>query len=268
MLADFPDFLSWKKKGFLRTPLQAGEGVEFREDLYALVATVSGYPSAQFMKQDEGPDLLMVHIAPVVKVSHNKMQAFLVIHPILADLPSLQHENLSELIEEAGVTFGIDENAVSKAQKLIDESFNDFIDIAFAQGIFPGEGQDASLCFELEIGPLAGHLLKDGTIDFRDRKIMVGVAKDQHIATKIPALPGQEGYNVFGEVIESKSGKDIQVKVQGEAQFIPEENRVVATADGAMSVVNQNTISVAAKSTISGDVTYTTGNIESENNII
>jgi uncharacterized protein (DUF342 family) len=35
-----------------------------------------------------------------------------------------------------------------------------------------------------------------------------------------------------------------------------------------MSVVNQNTISVAAKSTISGDVTYTTGNIESENNII
>ncbi len=268
LLADFPDYPSWKKKGYLRSPLQAGEGVEFNEDIHALVAALSGYPRIQFLKQEEGPDLLTLHIIPFVKISHNKMQASFVLHPVLSDAPSLKDENLTELLEEAGVTAGIDDNGVQKAQKLIDESCDDFVDILFAEGVFPGEGEDASLHFELEIGPLAGHLLPDGTIDFRDRRIMVGVKQGQHIATKIPAVPGKEGYNVLGEVIESKSGKDITVKVQGDAEFLPAENRVIATADGAMSVVNNDTIRVTSKSTIKGDVDYNTGNIESEHHVI
>jgi uncharacterized protein len=268
VLADFPDYLSWKKKGYLRYPLQAGEGVEFREDIHALVAAMSGYPRTNYLEQEEGPDLLTISIIPFIKISHNKMQASFVLHPVIADAPSLKEENLTELIEEAGVTAGIDESGVQQAQKLIDDSCDDFVDIPFAQGVFPGEGEDASLHFELEIGPLAGHLLADGTIDFRDRRIMVGVNKGCHIATKIPAVQGKEGYNVLGEVIEPKSGKDITVKVQGDATFLAEENRVIATADGAMSVVNNDTIKVTSKSTIKGDVDYNTGNIESENHII
>jgi hypothetical protein len=268
VLADFPDYLNKKKKGFLRSPLEAGENVTFDKEAHALVAAQSGYPKAIFFKQEDGPDLLEISLVPLVKISHNKMQANLQLHPAIPGVPSLKDEKLSELIAEAGVVSGIDEEAVTRAEQIIAGSCDDFEDIVFATGKFPGEGEDASLRFELEIGPLAGHMLDDGTIDFRDRKIMVGVRKDQHIATKIPAVAGEEGYNVLGRIIEPKTGKDMKIKIQGEARFIAEENKVIATNDGALSVVNKNTIKIASKITIKGDVDYTTGNIESENSAV
>lgn len=267
VLADFPDSSQQKNKGFHRIPLEAGEYVVFDEKSQALVADASGYPTVHTFEAD-GPDIFKISVTPLVKLSNNRMQASLVLHLIPADAPSLKNEDLDELIAEAGVVAGIDHEALAKARSRIAGPPDDFEEIPFAWGEFPGEGEDAVVRFEVEIGPLAGHLQDDGTIDFRDRKVMVAVSEGQHIATKIPAIAGKDGYNVIGETIESKSGKDIKVKVQGDARFLTGENRVIATGDGAMSVVNRDTIKVASKVTIAGDVNYTTGNIASENNVI
>lgn len=269
VLAHFPNYLSLKKQGFLRASLEAGENVRFDPHSYSLIARAAGYPRVTCHEQQGNePPLVSISIIPLVKVSHNRMQANLIIHPALPDRPSIKEENLHELVEEAGIVFGIDEEALLQAQKIIDGPCDDFDEILIAKGVFPGEGQDAVLQYELEIGPLAGHVLADGTIDFRDRKIMVGVSEGQHIATKIPAVEGAPGFNVFGQEIEPKSGKDIRIKVSGAAEFIAERNIVVATKDGAMSIVNKDVIKVATKSTIHGDVDYNTGNIESEGNTI
>lgn len=265
LLADFPDASQLKKKGLLPSPLEAGENVIL--DGEALVAEVSGYPAVHPFDTN-GVSGFRVSITPLVKLSNNRMQASLVLHPAIEDAPSLKNHDLDELIAEAGIIAGIDHEALVKVRSSIDGPLNDFEEIPFAQGDFPGEGRDAVLRFEVEIGPLAGHLQEDGTIDFRERKVMVAVSEDQHIATKIPAVAGKSGYNVVGETIESKSGKDIKVKVQGEVRFLADENKVIATSDGAMSVVNNDTIKVASKVTVTGDVNYTTGNVASENNVI
>lgn len=266
-LADFPDYLRLKKKGFLPGPLEAGENVTLDTDAHRLVAGATGYPRVRFIDQGNDPTLLLIGIQPLVKISHNRMQASLILQPQPSDAPALPAANLDEILAEAGVIAGIDQLALGKARHLIDQGCDDFEEILFAKGSFPREGEDAELRFELEIGPLAGHLLDDGTIDFRDRRIMVGVSAGQHIATKIPAVQGEPGYNVLGVEIEPKSGKDITVKVSGEAEFLPQENRVIATSDGALSIVNFNTIKVAGKTTVKGDVDYSTGNIESEGSV-
>lgn len=266
ILADFPNYLRMKKKGYLRSPIEAGQHVVFSEESHSLIADATGYPKATYIEQNDTPDLLVISITPAVKISHDRMQASIVIHPAIPNITSLKTEDINEIIQESGVVKGIDEKALARVHKSIHSEYVDFDTIAFAKGHFPGEGEDARLEFELEIGPLAGHVMADGTIDFRDRKIMVGVTEGQHIATKIPAVPGEEGYNVLGETIESKTGKDITVRVQGEAAFDPQDNKVVVTNDGALSVVNNNVIKVASRVKIQSDVDYTTGNIESENN--
>ena len=267
VLADFPASSQLKNKGLLHVLLEAGEHVVFDEENSALVADASGYPLVRTFETD-GPDILKISITPVIKLSNNRMQASLVLHPVAADAPLVRNEDLDDLIAEAGIVAGIDHEALANARLRIAGPLDDFEEIPFARGEFPGEGQDAVLRFEVEIGPLAGYLQDDGTIDFRERKIMVAVSEGQHIATKIPAVAGKDGYNVVGENIESKSGKDIRVKVQGDARFLARENRVMATGDGAMSVVPPDTIKVASKVTIAGDVNYTTGNIASENNVV
>lgn len=268
VLADFPNYLAMKKRGYLRRPMEPGENVAFDDQSHALVASISGYPKTRILERHEEPDLYIIDITPVVKISHNKMQASLVLHPALPDTPSIKTEDINELIAEAGIISGIDQDALTKIREVVSKPCYDFDEILFAQGVFPGEGVDASLQFELEIGPLAGHIQADGTIDFRDRRIMVGVKEGQHIATKIPAVPGAMGCNVLGKQIESKTGKDIRIKVAGDAQFLAQENKVIATRDGAMSVVNKDTIKVASKTTINSDIDYSTGNIESEKNVV
>jgi len=267
-LADFPTYLRMKKKGLIRSPMEAGEHVEFAEESYSLIASASGYPKINYIAQENGPDILVVSIIPLIKISYNKMQANLIIHPAIPNSPSLKTENLNGLIAEAGITFGIEQHALEQAEQIICGEIADFNDIVIAKGTYPGEGEDARVQFELEIGPLAGYQMDDGSIDFRDRRIMVGIQEGDHIATKIPAIPGEPGYNVLGEKIEPKTGKDVKIKVQGQARFITDENIVVATADGALSIVNTDTIKVATKVTIPTDVDYATGNIESENNTV
>ncbi len=268
VLADFPNYLQFKQRGFLKNPIEAGENVELSQENSALLATASGYPKLNITEQEDGPDIFSISIVPLVKITFNKMVASLVIHPFLKDAPTLKDYDLAELISEAGVVFGIDRSAMARAEQIISAEPDDFEEIPFAKGEYPGEGTDASLQFEIEIGPLAGRRLKDGTIDFRDRRIMVGVHEGDIIATKTPAIAGQAGHNVLGELIESKTGKDLKIKVTGDVSFLPEENKVVATKDGALSVVNKDTIKVAAKTVITGDVDYKTGNIDSENNTI
>ena len=208
-LADYPTYLRMKKRGFLRSPMEAGEHVEFAEESYSLIATASGYPKISYIEQENGPDILVIAIVPSIKVSYNKMQANLIIHPAIPNSPSLQTENLTDLINEAGITYGLDEQALEKAKGIIHGETADFDEIVIAKGTFPGDGEDARVQYELEIGPLAGYLMQDGSIDFRDRRIMVGINDGDHIATKIPAIPGEPGYNVLGEKIESKTGKDV-----------------------------------------------------------
>ena len=265
-LADFPDFYKYAQKGFQKSPLQAGSYTEFSKDGNSLLASVAGYPKIdKFEKKDEEEPIPVISIEPLVEISPDKMLATLSIQPPIPGSTSLIDEDLSQLLEDAGVIYGINPDAQQKARIFISEMRNEFGKMVIANGKPPGESTDAEIHFEIEIGPLAGRLLENGTIDFRERRIMVGVRAGQHIATKIPVIPGSPGINVLGEVIESKKGNDIKVKVASDAAFSEEDLRVTAVKDGVLSVVNNTIIKVCSRQLIPGDIDYKTGNVESGN---
>jgi uncharacterized protein len=265
-LVDFPDFAKYAQKGFLKTPLQAGGYTEFSKDGNSLLSCVAGYPIIDTIKtKDDDEPVMVISIKPLVLISPDKMQATLSIHPPVPGSVSLIDEDLSQLLREAGVVFGIDPDALHQAQKAIDGLVNEFSTIVIARGKPPGKSIDARIHFELEIGPLAGRFLEDGTIDYRERRIMIGVREGEHIATKIPVIPGDPGINVLGEFIEAEKGNDIKVRVANDAAYSEEDLRITATKDGVLSVVNTNIIKVCSRQVVPGDIDYKTGNVTSNN---
>ena len=110
----------------------------------------------------------------------------------------------------------------------------------------------------------AGKVLEDGTIDFRDRNLNIGVAKDQELGTIIPAEKGTPGVNLKGEQLPAKDGEEKSfsagqnVRLQGD--------KFVADIDGAVAVAGDG-VEVQPVMSISGDVGYDTGNIDLPMNV-
>ncbi|MBE0586118.1 MAG: DUF342 domain-containing protein, partial [Desulfofustis sp.] len=217
VLADFPGFERFAAKGYEKQPLKAGHHTEFSADGQRLQAAAFGYPKVEELTQDGGRLLLVVSLIPLVRVSFDRLRAVLIIQPTIPGLPGLQTLDLAQLLAEAGIRSGINETALAEARRLIAAGAPEISELVIAEGQPPGPGTDASLSFCLDIGPIAGQLRDDGSIDFRERRIMIGVERDQLIAVKEPAVPGSPGINVLGEPIEPKTGRDISVFVQGDA---------------------------------------------------
>ena len=263
LLADFPDYERFAARGFQKQPLKAGHYTEFSPDGQRLQATVFGYPKVEELVQEDGRPLLIVSVQPLLRVSFDRLRAMLFILPTIPDTIGLQSVDLEQTLHEAGIRYGVDEAALAEARRIIAAAPAEPHELVIAEGELPGPGTDAHLSFCLEIGPIAGQIKEDGSIDFRERRIMVGVQHDQLIAIKQPAIPGSPGMNVLGETIEPKSGRDITIFVQGDAVYSPETMEVRALKDGVLSVINNNTIKVLAHQVVPGDCNYTTGNIES-----
>lgn len=265
-LLSFTDFEEYAEKGFEKSPVRSGRNTHFSDDENTLFADIIGYPRIDIMEPEEGDEpILLVSIIPLVRVSLDKMEATLTLHPPIPDCFSTQSVPLPELLQEAGILYGIDQSSLNHAQKIIQEGYNDFIDLPIAHGTPSGPGSDAYLRFELEIGPIAGRILDDDTIDFRERRIMIGVREGQLLATKIPAVTGTPGVNVLGQEIEPEGGKDIKVKVANDAVFSEESGEVRATKDGILTVVKDSIIKVSSKHVVPGDVDFNTGHINSPN---
>ncbi|MBU1138313.1 MAG: FapA family protein [Proteobacteria bacterium] len=265
-LLSFPDFANYSEKGYEKSPLRSGRNTHFSEDENTLLADTIGYPRIDIMEPEEGEEpTLLVSLIPLVKVSVDQMEATLILHPPVPNGFSTQSAPLPELLQEAGILFGIDQSALNQAQEIIQTGYNDFIDLPIAHGKVPEPGVDAYLRFELEIGPIAGRILDDNSIDFRERRIMIGVHAGELLATKIPAVAGTPGINVRGQEIEPEGGKDIKVKVANDAAFSEETGEARATKDGILTVVKDSVIKVCSRQEIPGDVDYTTGHINSLN---
>ena len=265
-LPDYPDFKQLSGKGYKKGELKAGNFTEFSNDGLTLHASVAGYPKIT-MHQENDNVTPVVSITPLVNISFDKLYASLLIYPPLPERKALHADNLDELLQSSGLCYGIDQNAVEKAKQIIAAGKIEITEVPIAEGTLPGKGTDAHLVYALEVGPIAGLCLEDGSIDFRERKIMVGVKEDESIATKVPAVPGTPGKNVLGEVIEPKSGKDIKVKTVGDAHYSEESLEVKATKDGVLSIVKDSTIKVSSRQKIDGDIDFKTGNIDSKGSL-
>lgn len=264
LLADFPNFQRFAARGYEKATLLPGDNVCLSEDEESIIATLPGYPRIlKVLDADSSQPAFLLAVEPLLITSPEKMKVTLAIHPPLPEGRSLQNINIKELLASNGIVYGINSKALSEVEELISQNVPEFSKIVIAQGRELGVSIDAYLHFDMEIGPIAGKILEDDTIDFRERRIMVGVEENQCIATKIPAFQGSPGINVFGEETPAIEGKDLKIRLLNDAKFSNETMQVTATKNGVLSVVNDNTIKVCSRQIIVGDIDFNIGNVDS-----
>ncbi len=252
-----------------RRSLCAGATTYFSEDKNQLLAEATGYPTVEFSSLQENEEkALTVSVEPLFHLSQDRMQASILIKPLLYNYTNLTSEDLYQLLTKSEIISGIDYKQLHLVRECIRKGStgSDFIVVAKGKKTVPGT--NAHLKYKLEIGPIAGELLKDGSIDFRERKIMVPVSAGQIIAVKIPATDGIAGMTVLSERLPPHPGLDLVIKTTDEAIFSPETNQVTATSDGVLSIIKDNVIKVSSKQEIPGDIDYSTGNIESRSCVV
>ena len=246
--------------------LLPGAYTALTEDGTAIKALVTGYPQLE-RSQTASSQSIQVNMVPLLHIAEDNMQALLTLYPRLSDTQALTEEQLATLLSEERINYGIDQDVLKESVDHLANRKSPLLNIPIARGILPIDGKDAYLRFELEIGPIPGKILRGGTIDFRERKIFTGVDENQVIACKVPETSGSPGINIFGESIPQWPGKDIAVKISGDVSYLPETGQVIATKAGVLATANGNNIKVSAKQTISGDIDFSVGNIESKDSV-
>lgn len=266
ILASFPNWAVMSAKGYEKVSVLLGDYTELADDEETIIATIAGHPRVlKVPDKERGGFATRISIEPVLQISADKMHVSLAIHPPLDGGNNLQKTAIEKILADQNITYGINEEALAKAKEIINSGEIEFNRVGIASGRPVGESQDASLQFAMEVGPIAGTILADGSIDFRERKVMVAISKDQLIATKIPPKQGDPGINVYGEETPAREGKDLKINLSHDVKYISETRQVVATKDGVLSIVNDNVIKVCSHQTINKDIDFETGNIDSMN---
>lgn len=247
------------------TELLPGLHTHFSATGNALLATVAGYPQIKQDINKKGATVI-ISITPLVTISPDKMAAYLTFYPPLPGSPPIQCEALEELLQQAGIGYGLNREILLGYLEQSQEELTIITDALIAKGSQPIAGQDAHLRFELELGAIPGKIMGDGRIDFHERKMFTSVRKGELIATKVPATNGTVGTNVLGFLLPQQAGQDIKVSTVDNAIFNAESGEVRASKPGIVSVVD-NTIRVCSKLTIPGDINFSTGNIEAKDTV-
>jgi len=105
-------------------------------------------------------------------------------------------------------------------------------------------------------------------VDLMDHTITPTVEVGEVLAIKTaPAIPGEDGITVTGEVIKAKEGKDIPFMTGDGAVLLDNGTKVIAASAGR-PVYKNGYISVVSSLVISRDVDVTTGNLNFDGDII
>lgn len=195
-----------------------------------------------------------------VLVSRDRMEAFLQI-----DLPDGARkpdpDRVMERLEKGGVMFGFIPESIDLALR------QPGLRILCAKGQYAENGRDASVEYKVDLehrGKPAETV--DGGVDFKNLGLYINVEKGQVLAVK--HLPGQgvEGFDVCGNSIPPRAGKDL-VLHPGPNVLIQDDTKLVAAVSGTVTVANGK-ISVSPILNIKSDVDLSTGNIDFAGDVV
>lgn len=171
-----------------------------------------------------------------------------------------------EACEEKGIVFGVRKKAINTIiqEKIYDQK------VILAKGKDAIHGVDASIRFsfnsERKQAPekkSTGENEKEEvkSVDFKELDWIINVGADEILATKIPAVEGTDGTDIFGKTIIAKIPKDINLTT-GKNTYITEDGLHLKSKIDGQVMQNGKTINVEPILNISGNVDYSTGNID------
>jgi uncharacterized protein (DUF342 family) len=200
-----------------------------------------------------------------VIVDAQKMNGFLVFHPLPGLEKGPEKSEVEEAIRLLSIKYGIMEE---KIQGFI-ESYIPDVPFLFARGVMPEPSQDVEIVYNFDLEKLRLYCTgKLGAGDKNSYKQFI-TKKGSLIARKTPPVEGKPGIDIFGNEIKPKAPKDRSLGLyQGKnTVLLEDEMRLVSEQEGILRLEGER-INVDNILVISGGVDVGVGNIDFEGSVM
>jgi len=201
-----------------------------------------------------------------VEISRDKMLGIVWFEEPKNGGSRLSLDQIKREIEKKGIKEGIDEEMLNHIVSNRKYNYKYII----AKGLQAQDGQDAilTLTFDVkEIKNLKPQLHNDGTVDFKDLHAVHNIKKGELLAEKTAVTEGVNGYNVLGQVIKAKRGKDARIPKGKNTEISKDGLTLEATVDGKLEYDGHN-IYINTVYTLNGDLDSSIGNIDFVGNVV
>ena len=193
-----------------------------------------------------------------VMLTKDRLKAMVSLSEPESHEPDITAEEILEALSTAGVSYGIDNEAIEKG--LSEEKYGHPLMVARGAPMKKGEDARIEYMFDTvhEIKPTED---KDGRIDYRNMNFIRNVTKGTKLVRKIPPGDGVSGKGVDGNEINAPRGRDYVIKLGENTSLSEDKCELFAETDGAI-VFRGGTVSVKEMATISGSIDFKVGNID------
>ena len=162
--------------------LTPGAHVEYSADKRGLLAVVSGYPRMT-TKKEGSARVVIVEIEPLLAISEDGWSVKLNLYPPFDGYPAPGQQQIVEQLEQADIRWGVREKAIAGAHAKVHGERTPVLGLVIARGRMPVNGQNGKLRIEVQVGEQPGREQSDGSIDFKERNVFIGVDAGQLLAT-------------------------------------------------------------------------------------
>lgn len=200
-----------------------------------------------------------------VEVSRDKMFGVIWFLPPEEGGRVLSLAEIKTAIAAKGIVKGIDEEALVELSKVKKYNYKYII----AKGVPAVNGKDGELTLNFDKERLIHFVPKqkeDGTVDFKELGTVFNVKKGDVLATRTLATSGDNGYNVLGNEIKARKGKEARLPKGKNTQLL-DELTLVSAVDGKLEYDGHN-VYINTVYIVKGDVDSSTGNIKFVGNVV
>jgi uncharacterized protein (DUF342 family) len=192
-------------------------------------------------------------------VERDLLKAYLEVVPPTGGGNPCNMDIVKQALTEKHISYGVSEDSIREAL----EEKNWAYKILVAEGKAPVNGKDAKLIYKFplpseRVGP---KIDENGKVDYHDLGLIHNVKMGELLVEKTPGDEGTPGTSVLGTEIPAKKGKDIRLPRGTNTVADEDELNLYATIDGHVTIVD-NKVMVNPVLTVSGDVDYSTGDID------
>lgn len=195
-----------------------------------------------------------------IEISRDKMLGVLSFIPPQNGGRLVTLEEVRVAMKDKGVVKGILEEDLKEIVKNHEPNHKYII----ARGQAPVDGKDGSieLAFDVDkFKQVKPKMNEDGTVDLKDLGTVKNIKAGDRLATKIVATPGQDGFNVQGQVLRAQKGREARIPKGRNTKILEDGLTLVAEIDGKLEYDDHN-VYINSVYTVFGDLDSSIGNID------
>lgn len=198
-----------------------------------------------------------------VRVSETRTEAYLSLCPP-EEGTEYRASDLEEILEGNGVVAGIDRK---RLQHIIDEKryFQEEL-VAETKPAVDGVSGRFEFLFNTE-AERKPKILPDGSVDYSSISEVETVKEGDEIVHYYPATKGEDGMDVYGNVITAKPGRELPT-IKGKGFLLSEDKRIYTAAITGKITYQGERLIITNLLEIDGDVTHATGSINFAGDVV